>query len=324
MKIKRLLLIIALISVFMDILCAKAFAYNGEISVYVTYTGKCYHRLGCTYLDSQVELSLEEAVQKGYYGCSRCSPPVLGEGSEHDTDRYYSYAEKQEMQQAEEKKEKEKIKQEEKEEIKLEEKDGTKEIEQKKSISVTYVIVLIVGATVILVLRTRAKTKKEMALHEARCCGDLPGGMPGMPFGTVIGDDRLPSQVGKNGWGPMYTFYVASSGSVFHKIPNCSRGAHYPVHAINVGNRRPCKKCRPVLPNLKWFNSCKDIKNVGIDEKVGIYKEKTEIYSPKKADYFLRVKIGMTQKGKPIYKIVYANNPEELREKAFNAKFPQM
>lgn len=323
MRIKRLLLMANIMSIFLAILCAKAVAYNGDVIVYVTYTGECYHRLGCTYLDSQVELSLEEAVQKGYYRCSRCSPPILGEDNAHDTDKYYSYAERQEMQQVEDKKEEKERKQEDQED------EQQKELARQKYILVTYVIALIVGVSVvILVLLARAKMKKEMELHEARCRGEIPGGMPGMPFGTVIGDDGFPTQIGKNGWGPMYTFYVARSGSVFHKVPNCSRGAYYPVHAINIGNRRPCKKCKPVLPDLNWFNSHKDshkdARSAGRSREEAKQKEKTTIHLPQKADYSLRVKIGVTKNGAPIYKMVYADNPEELRKKAFNAKFPQM
>ena len=319
MKIKRLLSMVTILYISLYFLCTNVNAYNGQVIVYVTYTGECYHRLGCTYLDSQVEISLEEAVEEGYYRCSRCSPPILGEDNTHDTARYYSYDEKQEMQRLEEKEEEKKRKQEEKEN------EQEKELARQKYVSVAYAVSLIVGVLiVILILHGRTKIKKELELHEARCRGELPGGIPGMPFGTIIGDDGLPAQIGKSGWGPMYTFYIARSGSVFHKSKNCSRGACYPVHAINIGERRPCKKCRPVLPNLNWFNSYKDAKRVEKNRESETQEEKAAMYLLKNADYSLRVKIGVTKEGVPIYKMVYANNPEELREKVFNAKFPQM
>ena len=51
---------------------------NGKQIVYVTRTGKKYHRAGCGYLsDSKREISLEEAVEKGYSRCSKCNPPKL-------------------------------------------------------------------------------------------------------------------------------------------------------------------------------------------------------------------------------------------------------
>ena len=46
-----------------------------EETVYVTRTGKKYHREGCTSLRrSKIPISLAEA--KGWYGpCGRCNPP---------------------------------------------------------------------------------------------------------------------------------------------------------------------------------------------------------------------------------------------------------
>ena len=253
MRTKRLFPMVVLLSILLTILCASAAMYNGDVTVYVTSTGDCYHRDGCTYLHSQFAISLEEAVENGYYRCSRCSPPELGEGSIHDTDRYYSYEERKEMEEAKkEAEEKETIKQEPQQE------EQEKKDESQKNTSVFYAIVFIAGVSVIiLILYYKSRAKKEMALHEARCRGDLPSGMPGMPFGTIIGDDGLPKQVGKNGWGPKYTFYIAKNGSVFHKTINCSKGAFYPIHAVYVKGRRPCKKCRPILPDLKWFFSSK-------------------------------------------------------------------
>jgi endonuclease YncB( thermonuclease family) len=50
---------------------------NGEITVYVTKTGKKYHRKGCQHLrKSSRAITLKEAVEKGYEPCSRCKPPT--------------------------------------------------------------------------------------------------------------------------------------------------------------------------------------------------------------------------------------------------------
>lgn len=42
-----------------------------SMTVYVTDTGECYHKDGCSYLKSRNPISLEEA-QKRYRPCSRC------------------------------------------------------------------------------------------------------------------------------------------------------------------------------------------------------------------------------------------------------------
>ncbi|GAA0120808.1 hypothetical protein UT300018_01230 [Clostridium faecium] len=51
---------------------------NDDIStvVYITETGEKYHLGGCRYLSkSKIEISLQDAVNRGYTPCSRCSPP---------------------------------------------------------------------------------------------------------------------------------------------------------------------------------------------------------------------------------------------------------
>lgn len=50
---------------------------TGEETVYVTKTGKKYHRAGCRYLSrSMIPISLKEATYS-YAPCSVCNPPVL-------------------------------------------------------------------------------------------------------------------------------------------------------------------------------------------------------------------------------------------------------
>jgi hypothetical protein len=46
-----------------------------RVSVYITRTGKKYHRAGCRYLSkSKISISLDEA-KKWYTPCSVCNPP---------------------------------------------------------------------------------------------------------------------------------------------------------------------------------------------------------------------------------------------------------
>lgn len=50
---------------------------NAEIIVYVTNTGKKYHRGTCRYLKkSKIPISLEDAKRQGYGPCSVCKPPT--------------------------------------------------------------------------------------------------------------------------------------------------------------------------------------------------------------------------------------------------------
>ena len=49
---------------------------NGDYSVRITRTGELYHYSSCSYLhSSSIEITLEEAVSRGYGRCSRCDPP---------------------------------------------------------------------------------------------------------------------------------------------------------------------------------------------------------------------------------------------------------
>jgi hypothetical protein len=49
---------------------------GAEVTVYITRTGKKYHRAGCRYLaKSMISVSLKEAKQRGFGPCSVCGPP---------------------------------------------------------------------------------------------------------------------------------------------------------------------------------------------------------------------------------------------------------
>lgn len=50
---------------------------NGDITVYVTKSGKKYHRAECRHLaKSSRALTLKEALEKGYEPCKVCKPPT--------------------------------------------------------------------------------------------------------------------------------------------------------------------------------------------------------------------------------------------------------
>jgi len=49
-----------------------------NITVYITRTGRKYHRAGCRYLrKSKIPISLKDAIKRGYTPCSVCNPPIL-------------------------------------------------------------------------------------------------------------------------------------------------------------------------------------------------------------------------------------------------------
>jgi hypothetical protein len=48
-----------------------------EQIVYITKTGKKYHRDGCRYLSrSRIPIALKDAKANGYTPCSVCHPPI--------------------------------------------------------------------------------------------------------------------------------------------------------------------------------------------------------------------------------------------------------
>ncbi|GHV66061.1 hypothetical protein AGMMS49587_20640 [Spirochaetia bacterium] len=70
---------------FLPILVITAFfllqGAAGDTKVYVTNSGKKYHRENCASLRrSKVEVSLLDVVKSGYSPCTSCKPPVLDEG----------------------------------------------------------------------------------------------------------------------------------------------------------------------------------------------------------------------------------------------------
>lgn len=53
---------------------------NGDVTVYVTTSGKKYHTSSCRYLRrSATAMKLRDAVKAGYSPCSVCKPPTLKE-----------------------------------------------------------------------------------------------------------------------------------------------------------------------------------------------------------------------------------------------------
>ena len=60
------------------ILVSPALAAGGNTVVYITRTGECYHTGSCRHLKkSKIEITLADAVARGYRACKVCCPPSL-------------------------------------------------------------------------------------------------------------------------------------------------------------------------------------------------------------------------------------------------------
>lgn len=60
------------------IIFVVAASTNGDRIVYITATGECYHRSGCSsILQSKFETTIEDAVSDGFRRCENCDPPDL-------------------------------------------------------------------------------------------------------------------------------------------------------------------------------------------------------------------------------------------------------
>lgn len=80
--------------------------------------------------------------------------------------------------------------------------------------------------------------------------------LAGMPSKVIIGEDNLPREAFGSAvekWGYNYTFYVSRSGKAFHGTRSCQHTATIPKNAVNLGDRTPCKLCRPYKPDIKWY-----------------------------------------------------------------------
>jgi hypothetical protein len=60
------------------IIIAICVADSPATTVYITKSGKAYHRESCTTLKkSKIQITLGEAVERGFVPCKICRPPAL-------------------------------------------------------------------------------------------------------------------------------------------------------------------------------------------------------------------------------------------------------
>jgi endonuclease G len=69
-----------LLFIFICTIAGIGYTAEKDTIVYVTNTGERYHTEQCSSVrNSKIEISLEDAVKRGYEPCGRCKPPVLND-----------------------------------------------------------------------------------------------------------------------------------------------------------------------------------------------------------------------------------------------------
>lgn len=89
-----------------------------------------------------------------------------------------------------------------------------------------------------------------------------------IPKGVTIDSSGLPHEIiGKGWWAEdRYVFYLSSDfGRRYHKR-SCYHAKRYcPINAIDIQFKRysytPCKVCKPILPDTKWFSDYTALSN---------------------------------------------------------------
>lgn len=295
---RHIIAFLCILLVFLNPAPCKAENDNGDVIVYVTDSGACYHRDGCTYLKSKHAISLEDA-DRSYQRCSRCDPPILGKAREDDAAPYLSGWDGNNFGSTVSNEEKTTI-----EYSEVKENDDSELLFYSKLIIPALLIILLFFA-----VKHYIERKEQIKLHEARCRGELPGGVPGMPFGTIIGGDGLPRQIdAKYAWGPLYTFYISRKGTVFHRNPRCGNGKLEMIHALYIGKRRPCKNCCPTKPSLSWFMPY-------FNQNAGNKELPLESVDGSFTDYWIQVQVGTDLGGNPIFERINGKDPQELGQK---------
>ena len=235
---KRLVSLALLVLLFVSC-CGVAFAASGSTIVYITRTGSKYHKGTCSYLrQSKIEITLSDAVDRGYTPCSRCKPPKLDTVAQaiialptpsptpsprptpRPTPTPKATMKPQETAAVS---------------------PSPAETKQTTTTGSTWRTVClatwIVGGVYIYRERRKYKDKQEEARllaeeleqkkkddAERLYKGKNPLELCGAPRWVKIGADGLPVSSGDRKWGNAYTFYCSASGSCYHDNFGCSGG----------------------------------------------------------------------------------------------------
>ncbi len=123
-------------------------------------------------------------------------------------------------------------------------------------------LVLLMGFAVI---KGRKDKKFYTQLYEGKTRDEIANA----PKGYMIGKDELPTSCsayaraawgkpspGATKWGD-FSVYVTKSGACYHCKKGCC-GAYDEVNAYTVRSHRPCTKCKPQVPDMKWVSEYKE------------------------------------------------------------------
>ena len=126
--------------------------------------------------------------------------------------------------------------------------------------------ILCLAVTLIVVaIKERKDKKRYTQLYEGKTRDEIANA----PKGYMIGKDELPtscSAYARAAWGKPspsatkwgdFSVYVTKSGACYHCKKGCC-GAYDEVNAYTVRSHRPCTKCKPQVPDMKWVSEYKE------------------------------------------------------------------
>lgn len=277
-KLSRLLCAILSLLLLSSILTPIALANNGDVIVYVTDTGTVYHRKGCTYLQSQRTITLSYAVSRGYTPCTRCDPAILGTPKSTDNDPYEPPPYKPHT--PGNSSDNDNI-------STLPSEAENNSYHTKKPVNIGFfgnaLIVLFFGfiavctigpfifwgVTAFVEIKKSHKDAIQQRADYNRLRAELLKKYAGkslddfalIPTGVTFDQYGKPQGTGHGKWGRDYTFYRSKSGKTYHSKSTCTKGATIPIHAMDIRSYSPCKRCKPILPDLSWYYERERIKS---------------------------------------------------------------
>ena len=213
--------------VFFCSLSALAYTVPDDTIVYVTPSGNCYHREGCTYTDPDTvtPLPIYKADQT-LRPCSRCHPDYLtgvygSSSSSSSVSDSSSYSSSPPVSHSVEN------------HVSSAVQEPTK---QHKDLYITLPIIGALSGYIVFDRRDRARQAKQKSSPVSPAKPSAPS-QPAPPVVPPPSADppKPPADP---------TVYVSQRGSCYHKYPGCS-GARYPIPLSLVGRRRPCYNCHP-------------------------------------------------------------------------------
>lgn len=247
------------IGIILNACIVPVWAYNGDVTVYVTDTGECYHRSGCSYLHSSNARTLKSAVESGYRACFRCSPPTLGLDLSTDTLTYQEYRNRGSASYGSGSRH-----------------NSNSSTNMGKGYANREVNpILIFGSALVLWIgintihrkaeekKRKIETERQINLRRAQLIQEW-GGLSqreiadccGVPPDVEFGANGLPYLAGATTEDDPFVVYTTATGSLYHANSRCSHARTLrPTHVFHM--RRgliACSKCCPIIPNYTpWF-----------------------------------------------------------------------